>query len=85
MTELQRSAIGQADSSRAISAQGRESPFAANVTCHGRSPISAALGDPRACYVNGLYAITSTSTFASTIKRASVVDRAGRPFGKQLM
>ena len=30
----------------------------------------------------GLYAITSISTFASTISRASVVERAGLPFGK---
>jgi len=30
----------------------------------------------------GLYAMTSISTFASTISRASVVERAGLPFGK---
>lgn len=31
---------------------------------------------------SGLNAITSISTLASTISRASVVERAGRPFGK---
>jgi hypothetical protein len=42
-----------------------------------REPVSIRAGSTIARQPRGLYAITSISTFASTIRRASVVERAG--------